>query len=147
MSKGKYRVILMRGISGSGKSTYIEKNFPDAVVCSADHFFINEDGVYEFDKRKLGQAHEECRRKFKQALEERHKLIVVDNTNTMMKEMQPYVKAAKYRGYRVECIRLDTPLEVAAARNTHNVPFGAIRAMHERMCDVPSEWNEVVVRG
>lgn len=147
MAKGKFKVVLMRGVPGSGKSTHRKQCFPDALVCSADDFFVGEDGVYRFDRRKIGQAHQECQRKFKQALKDRVPLVVVDNTNTMLKEMKPYVQAAKHRGYRVECVRVDTPVEVAAARNTHGVPFEAVKRMAERMADVPKEWNETVIKG
>lgn len=146
MGKGKMRLILLRGISGSGKSTFIERFLPDAYVCSADHFFINE-GVYQFNRRQLGIAHKVCQDKFKQALKDRVPLIVIDNTNTMLKEMTPYVKPAKRQGYRIECVRLNTPLEIAHGRNTHGVPFAAVRAMIGRMVDVPKEWNETIVSG
>lgn len=33
------RVILLVGCSGSGKSTYVQDQFPEAVVVSADHYF------------------------------------------------------------------------------------------------------------
>ena len=35
--------IILRGPAGSGKSTWVEKNCPDAVVVSADHFFIHKE--------------------------------------------------------------------------------------------------------
>lgn len=42
-------IIIMQGVSGSGKSTYIKSTFPAATVVSADHFFINAaTGIYEF---------------------------------------------------------------------------------------------------
>lgn len=135
----------MRGPSGSGKSTYINKHFPDALVCSADHYFIDETGNYNFDRRKLGAAHGECKETFKKALAKREPLIVVDNTNTMVKEMTPYVKPAKRQGYRVECVRLVVPVEVAHARNVHGVPYGAVKAMIERMADVPEDWHEKII--
>lgn len=135
----------MRGSSGSGKSTYIEENFPDAVVCSADHYFTDITGNYNFDRRKLGAAHGECKDTFKEAVERREPLIVIDNTNTTLKEMSPYVKVAKYHGYRIECVRLVVPVEVAHERNVHGVPYGAVKAMIERMADVPPDWHEKVV--
>jgi predicted kinase len=135
----------MRGPSGAGKSTYVERNLPDALVCSADHFFYQEDGTYRFNRSKLGPAHETCKKKFKQALKDRVPLVVVDNTNTMIKEMKPYVMAAKHHGYRVECVHLKVPAEVAHGRNVHGVPFAAVKAMTGRMADVPEEWNETVI--
>lgn len=146
-NKAKYKVVLMRGISGSGKSTYIKNHFPDAVVCSADHYFIDNQGKYNFDRNKLGAAHGSCKANFAKALKERKPLIVVDNTNTKLSEMKPYVDMAKHHGYRIEVVRLDTPPHVAADRNVHGVPPEAIDAMHRRMADIPPEWNETVVKG
>lgn len=137
----------MRGPSGSGKSTYIQNHLPGAYVCSADHYFIDKDGTYRFDRQGLGAAHVECQRKFKQALKDRVPLVVVDNTNTTTREMKPYVQAAKHQGYRVECVRLDTPADVAAGRNQHGVPYGTVQSMIARMCETPPDWNETVIKG
>ena len=53
----KSRVMfIMRGLPGSGKSTIVrlirEKYQPitDVVVCSADDYFLQEDGSYNYDK-------------------------------------------------------------------------------------------------
>ena len=145
MGKGRFRVILMRGISGSGKNTYISKHFPEAFVCSADDYFVDPSGNYNFDRRKLGSAHGGCKEKFIKALHSREPLIIINNTNTMLREMNPYVKPARRQGYRIECIRLDVPVEVAHARNVHGVPYGAVKAMAERMANVPTDWHEKVI--
>jgi adenylate kinase len=51
-------VVVMSGVSGSGKSTYAEKLLEQSqgVKVSTDHFFMvgNE---YKFDPSKLGEAH------------------------------------------------------------------------------------------
>ena len=61
-------LILLRGIPGSGKSTLGEiilqcpgSSSPE--VLSADNFFIDEKGDYNFDGSKLKQAHNECQLK------------------------------------------------------------------------------------
>ena len=51
---------IIRGPSGSGKSTFAKKNFPDAFQCEADDYFIDADGIYRFDAKLLGKAHEAC---------------------------------------------------------------------------------------
>ena len=44
-------MFIMRGVPGSGKSTLakrIQKQYPEAVKCSADDFFIDADGIYRW---------------------------------------------------------------------------------------------------
>ena len=143
------KVVIMRGPSGSGKSTYTKKHYPDAYVCSADLFFHDEKGNYNFDPKLLGRAHEDCKRKFKKALHEKRPLVVVDNTNTKFWEMKPYIQMAREAGYDVEFVRLSTPVDVAASRNVHGVPLDAVKRMADRMEDLPTELarKEKVVEG
>jgi len=134
-------VTILRGISGAGKSTYIKKNLPGAVVCSADHHFMDADGNYNFDPSQLGRAHGSCQSNFKKALEQGVTSVVVDNTNTTVREMRPYVQLAKQFGYDVDIVRLIVPVKVAAKRNAHNVPLVAIQRMQDRMQDIPLDWG------
>lgn len=145
----EHKVVIMRGPSGAGKSTYTKKHFPGALVCSADHFFYNKEGKYEFKANLIGAAHESCKRVFKKALAAESPLIVVDNTNTKMWEMKPYIMAAKNAGYDIEFVRLSTPVDVAAARNVHGVPLDAVQRMADRMEDLPADLarKEKVVEG
>jgi len=143
------RVVIMRGASGAGKSTYIRNHLPGAYVCSADHFFICSDGVYSFDPSKLGEAHNTCYYKFLCALSDWRNLIVVDNTNTQLFEFYGYVQLAKAYGYAVEVVRLDTPVHVAAARNIHGVDFTTVETMASRFQDIPKflGLSEKIVKG
>ncbi len=133
-------VTIMRGPSGSGKSTYTSKNLPNAFVCSADLFFM-KNGVYNFDAKKLGFAHEYCKDKFKKAIKDGVSEIVVDNTNTQVREMSFYFDYAKKHGYEVNIVRLHAPVAVCASRNTHGVPQDAVQRMNDRMASIPVEWN------
>jgi len=132
-------VTIMRGISGAGKSTYIRRNFPAALVCSADHYFINGKGEYKFDRQKLSKAHGACREKFEAALASGAGHIVVDNTNTTVSEMKGYIQAAEKKGYQIQIFRLQVDPVVAAARNQHGVPPESIQAMQTRFQDYPGE--------
>lgn len=126
------QVIIMRGVSGSGKSTYIKENFADAVVVSADKYFMKE-GKYCWDASKIGAAHGQCRARFKQALSKSKELVVVDNTNTKLSEFKGYLSVAEEYGYKVEVVRLDVPLDTLYGRNVHGVPDASVKAMHDRM--------------
>ncbi len=148
MSKNR-KVVVMRGPSGSGKSTYIQQHLKEAHVCSADKFFIQEDGSYQFDKSRIGEAHKWCKKQFKKALKDAKPLVVLDNTNTQVWEFSPYVQMAKDFGYEVEFVRLDTPPGTAASRNVHGVPTEAVWRMAARMEALPEEWasKETIVSG
>lgn len=130
-------VIILCGISGSGKSTRIAKLYPEAAVCSADHYFM-VDGEYRFDPSKLPQAHGSCLKQFVSCLQGRlpdgqPPTVVVDNTNTTVAEVAPYAALALAYGYdlRIEILKVDP--EVAAARNLHGVPLAGIVKMAERL--------------
>lgn len=128
-------VYIMRGLPGSGKSTWIRNNVPNAVVCSADHYF-ERNGKYDFDPKLLPQAHEACMNNFKKAILGYEDQIVVDNTNLSAWEYEKYVEFAKQNGYQVEIVNIgDGGLtdDELAARNTHGVPLSAYARMRQRM--------------
>ena len=133
-------VKIIRGISGVGKSTYVMMNkmiADKSIVCSADEYFVNEQGQYEFDGRKIPMAHQWCWGKFIDAIGEGRN-IIVDNTNTQPWEYENYIKLAKLFDYEVEIIHI-TPKgltnEELAKRNTHGVPLESIEQMRSRWVD------------
>lgn len=155
----KKHVTIMRGIPGSGKSTYIKYHIPDAYVCSADDHMINSVGVYEFDRKRLGAAHRACYNKFHMALDNSSRFIggpntkydhvVVDNTNTQLFEFYGYMQLAWSYGREVRIIRMDTPVDIASARNIHGVPTNNVKAMQDRFQSLPSflDINEFLIKG
>jgi len=135
-------LIIMRGLPGSGKSTYVKENFPDAVVCSADSFFLNEDGEYIFVNWKLQQAHQHCFRKFIDAVTSDAETIVIDNTNICRWEYENYVFMAEKFGYRIRKIRMnfaESDIPLFGKRNVHGVPEFKINQMFERFEDDTDE--------
>tara|TARA_Y200000002_G_scaffold344872_1_gene318399 strand:+ start:1379 stop:1789 length:411 start_codon:yes stop_codon:yes gene_type:complete len=132
----------MRGLPGSGKSTYVKENFPDAVVCSADSFFLNEDGEYIFVNWKLQQAHQHCFRTFIDAVTSDAETIVIDNTNICRWEYENYVFMAEKFGYRIRKIRMnfaESDIPLFGKRNIHGVPELKINQMFERFEDDTDE--------
>ena len=115
-------VIVLRGISGAGKSTWAAKHYPDAVIASADSYFLQEDGSYDYDPKQIDAAHEACYQTFVQALINREPLIVVDNSNVTVWEISPYVMPARSFGYEVEVLTLDCDPEVAIRRKDWLTP-------------------------
>lgn len=133
------QVKVMRGIQGSGKSTYAKLLVQCAheagqkpLICSADNFFITDEG-YKFDIEKLGEAHKWCMRVFLTALQEGYDMVVVDNTNINLEDLSPYVAVGQALGYDVEIIQVNTPPEIAAGRNVHGVGESQVHALHKRL--------------
>lgn len=128
---------ILVGVSGSGKSTLAE-GLPGA-KCSADSFFVNADGVYEFDFMRLGEAHGSC---FRAALEaaQRGESVVVDNTNTTIQEVSPYILLAQAFGADVRVSHVTCDIEIAAQRNRHGVPLETIRAQARRITELLEAW-------
>lgn len=157
MSKIVGRVVVMRGIPGSGKSTtakwlaslmnggegsFVIKDcvscFQDAsgkihaAIHSTDEYFMT-DGVYKYNPANIGKFHTRNFQAFKDSLEGGIPLVIVDNTNTTRKEYQKYITVAEAAGYLVSLMVLPHPsLGIAAKRNTHNVPSDVIKKMLDR---------------
>ncbi len=139
-------MIILRGVPGAGKSTWVAQYYPDALVCSADHFFEGLGG-YVFIPSKIGEAHASCRETFRRGLTESESVVIVDNTSTQKWEFAYYVYAAEAAGYDVEVVRLVVDLELAAARNVHGVPVDAILRMHAGMEDaIPLVFDEKIIK-
>jgi predicted kinase len=129
------KVVILRGLSGSGKSYYIRHNLPDAYVCSADFFFMRE-GEYHFNPSFLPHAHAACMGSFIEALREERPLVAVDNTNVTLIEIAPYISVAQAFGYQVEIVCVDAlkkfSVKDLSERNVHGVPYQAICSMESR---------------
>lgn len=132
-------VIILQGVSGSGKSTAIarieERAGMRASVVSADHFFM-VGGEYKFSLAGLTEAHATCFRKYLKALTESEPLVVVDNTNTSDWEVSPYILGANAFGYAHKIMQIRVrDLEKAATRNTHGCPLAGIQGQAERIAN------------
>lgn len=141
-------VVIMQGLPGSGKSTHAQKC--GGLVVSADDYFVElGGGVYKFDPSRLSDAHGQCFRRFIEAVTSKTPHVVVDNTNTTPMEISPYYLAAQAFGYDAEIVRVECPVYVAAARNTHGVSEATVIAMDKRMNEspLPPWWRLRVIRG
>jgi predicted kinase len=99
--KDKPTVILLRSVSGAGKSTFANLLAENEgyVVVSADDYFTDADGNYNFDASKLGEAHRSCQENFMYWLTYTDaKCIIVANTNTKERDFSFYENAAKEHG-------------------------------------------------
>jgi hypothetical protein len=69
-------VVIMRGLPGSGKTTFVGANFAESEVCSADAFFKRGANGYAFDFERIGEAHYACMAAFLRAIKVRLRVCV-----------------------------------------------------------------------
>jgi predicted kinase len=123
-------LILLRGLPGSGKSTFA-KSISHAAVghIEADMFFM-KDGKYKFDASKLRDAHTWCHDIVKDWMNPfGFETIIVSNTFTQKWEMEPYYKLAEQYGYMVHSIIVENR---HGGINEHSVPSEVIEKMKNR---------------
>lgn len=127
------KIVVLRGIPGSGKTTFVRNTYPGATVVSADDYFVGEDGVYRFNPAEIGQAHGRCFRLFIESVQRGDLLVVVDNTATSIAEIAPYILGSQAYGYGAEIVTLRCDPAVAASRNVHGVPEAFVMKMAQAL--------------
>lgn len=124
---------ILRGIPGSGKTHAINNTIKPSgmtVICSADHYFEDSEGNYNFNPALLNEAHGACLKRYVQALDTDCD-IIVDNTNIRLWEVAPYVSLANAFEKDYEIIEIVCEPSKAAKRNTHGVPEAKILEMYK----------------
>lgn len=138
---------IVRGIPGSGKSTYarllntqrIIHDKPQMAHYEADQFFDGPDG-YQFDPRLLRVAHAWCFGNVVKALREGQDTIV-SNTFTRLSEMVKYLEINDLvDDVQIKIVELKTQYG-----NVHNVPEDKLKQMAERWEEIPEDMGFDVI--
>lgn len=129
------KLIIIRGIPGSGKSTFAKqlmKHYPKNEIehFESDQFFM-DNGVYKFDFQKLPTAHLVCLRNTQDALLN-DKTVIVSNTFTTRKEMKPYLKFAEENNIETIIYRC-----TGNYQNQHGVPVETLEKMKRNLENNP----------
>jgi hypothetical protein len=137
ITENNLRLYLIRGISGSGKTTYAKqlmKQDPTLSHYEADMYFY-KDGNYNFNPSLLKDAHAWCKNKTEEDLRN-GKSVIVSNTFTQKWEIDPYIQLGKQYGAEV-IIKKAT----GNYQNVHGVPPEALERMKSRWEDLDGEEN------
>jgi len=124
-------LILVRGIPGSGKSTFAK--VLGGIHIEADQYFM-EGEHYKFDATKLPLAHTYCKTQCEAWMKTDGKQvnvdrIVVSNTFTQQWEMDAYFELANKYGYTIYTIILENR---HGGVNVHGVPGDKLEIMRKR---------------
>jgi predicted kinase len=128
-------LFLVRGLPGSGKTSFASAIWNDYAVCEADKFFYDKEGNYNFDPSKLKEAHNWCKNEVEIRMQDHqnnqqyYPEIAVSNTFTQEWEMEDYFKLAGKYGYKVVSLILENR---HGSQNVHGVPEEKLQIMKDR---------------
>lgn len=133
------KLYILRGIPGSGKSTYGKKIVDNAINAGmsaikfeADDFFM-KDGKYDWNPKLAHVAHKWCQQSVRKALDV-YDVVVVANTTLALSDINVYIKIANEAHADFEVVAIH-----GNHQNVHNVPEETLEKMRAKMIDYPGE--------
>ncbi len=140
------KIVLLVGLPGSGKSTYLENK---GATLSSDKIrrLISDDPENQTIHRRVFGV---LRYLLKQRLELRRPVTYIDATNLTRYERRPYIKLANLYDCDIEAIFFDVSKEECQCRNRERprvVPDEVIAEMARRLTppDVSEGFSRVIV--
>jgi predicted kinase len=124
------KLILLRGLPGSGKSTFAKSISNESTGHIESEMFFVKDGEYKFDGSKIKDAHNWCQDVVEHWMNfNDFETIIVSNTFTQEWEMKPYMDMAKEWEYQVFSIIVENR---HGGVNQHGVPDEKLQQMNDR---------------
>ena len=108
------RVVVLIGLPGSGKSTYLEKLGTTGLASDRIRLWLTDDETNQTAQRSVFRV---LRYLLRQRLEIGRPVTYIDATNLTKRERRPYLEIARKRGCTAEAVFFDVPLEMCRRRN------------------------------
>lgn len=118
------KLVIMRGLPGSGKSERAKQLVGNGIIHSTDDFFI-ENGKYIFDDNNVSKFHYFNFLNSIRSMQRGISPIIIDNTNIVASDCIDYVELGKAYGYNIIVVEPSADwafdIEELMKRNTHGV--------------------------
>ena len=133
-----HRLIIIRGLPGSGKTHYAKKHWPGSLLLEGDQYFTDVDGNYNFGKGHLDNSTKYVDVMLETACKCGVPSIVVTGTSPNAMTAIGYAKIAKHYGYTVKFYWIDYN-NGNTNQNRHYLPAEVIRSMKSSWCAITGE--------
>jgi predicted kinase len=134
-----FEVILMSGIPGTGKDTFIQKNFKDLEIISLDQI-RRQYGIEPTDKSGNGRVVQMAKENAREFLRKKQS-FVWNATNTSRQMRGQLVGLFTSYGAKVKIVYLEVPFQKLMSQNRNReyaVPDNVIQRLIERL-EIPTE--------
>jgi predicted kinase len=122
------RIVVLVGLPGSGKSTYLAEAGAPALSSDRIRHLLADD---EADQTIHDRVFQTLRYLLRQRLAIRRPVTYIDATNLTPEERGPYLGIGRAYGCEVEAVFFDVPLEICRRRNAARDRIVPVEAMEK----------------